>query len=215
MDFEVRMIRVKGDPVSEAYADFCAPSWKGFNLKFYNAVTPDTLKHQRGVTFGLKKNKHPLSETEKACFYSQYNLWKECALAKKPYLILEHDGLLLKPSAIHFNPHLMVQFFGQHAMEAVMFHPDFCHMLVKHLAIHPMDSGPMALVDTMLGYFNIREQSRYGLPHARYQGKNAPVKSVLDPTVGNTVKHKQTVVDRVQNGDGDLFYIIDLDINTN
>lgn len=210
MNFEVRMIRIKNHEVSEKYAKYCAPSWEGFNLKFYDAVTPDTLKNQRGMTFKNTANK-TITDTEKACFYSQYNLWKQCARENQPYLILEHDALLIKPEAIHFNPNLFVQYFGQHAMEAVMFHPSFCRRLVIHLQKNVVTGGPMSLVDTMLGYGSTY-QSDKGIPHSRFQGRYAPVKSVLDPKIGNTIDHpNKNIKDRISDPiQAELFEMISL-----
>ena len=73
MLFKTRMIRVKGDKTSEAYANYCKQSWFGFDLRYYDAVTPETLHEQSGLTFGMKGSRE-LTDTEKACFYSQYNL---------------------------------------------------------------------------------------------------------------------------------------------
>ena len=113
--FKTIMIRIPNNPVSERYAQKASASWEGFNLRYYDAITPETLSAQSGLTFGKRGNDRELTDTEKACFYSQYNLWKKCAVENVPILILEHDAWLQKPSAINFNPDLQVQFFGQHA----------------------------------------------------------------------------------------------------
>lgn len=210
-DFKVRMIRVKGHPVSEAYANYCAKTWSQFNFRFHDATTPETLYQEQGLTFGKKGDKE-LTDTEKACFYSQYNLWKKCAIENKPILVLEHDAYLEKPEAISFNEHLDVQFFGQHSMEAVMFHPRFARKLMSYTQRNAV-TGPMSLVDQLLGFFRKDKQSRYGVPHARYQGTFAPVRSVFDPNLGNTIDHEnKSLTDRVKNGDADLFKIINLEI---
>lgn len=208
MIFKTIMIRVKDDPVSEAYANYCSKSWEGFELKFYDAITPETLDDQRGLTFGRRANGRGLTGTERACFYSQYNLWRKCAVENRPILILEHDAWLRNPSAIQFNPHLEVQFFGQHAMEAVMFHPRFAKRIVNYCSKNEV-SGPMQLVDQLVGYFNKGQQSRFALPHARYMGPLAPVQSVIDPKIGTTVNHRGTTADRLKN-DRDLFKIADV-----
>lgn len=209
MIFKTRMIRIKDNEVSEKYANFCAKSWFGFELRFQDAVTPETLDSQSGLTFGPRGNGRELTDTEKACLYSQYNLWKKCAVENVPILVLEHDAFLEKPDVIQFNPNLMVQFFGQHSMEAVMYHPEFCRRLIKYCNEYPV-SGPMLLVDSLLGYFNAAKQSRHALPHARYQGKRAPVKSVIDPDIGTTVDHEGSTADRLESGDADLFKIVKL-----
>jgi hypothetical protein len=209
-NFKVRMIRVKGNETSEAYASYCAESWRkhNFNFRFYDAITPATVDAQSGLTFG-KKGRRDLTPTEKACFYSQYNLWKKCAIENVPILVLEHDAYLENADAIQFNPHLEVQYFGQHAMEAVMFHPKFARRLMDYTKTHSV-IGPMATVDLLLGFFNVNAQSRYGIPHSRFQGKHAPVRSVFDPNLGNTIDHNSSLLERVNNGDGDLFKIINL-----
>jgi len=209
MIFKTIMIRVKGNDISERYAHYCAKSWSGFNLRFYDAVTPETLNEQSGLKFGLKSNGRELTDTEKACLYSQYNLWKKCAQENVPILILEHDAFLKMKEPIQFNPNLMVQFFGQHSMEAVMYHPRFARRLVDYCENNEV-TGPMLLVDTLLGFFKVGSQSRHNLPHARYQGKLAPVKTVLDPDLGTTVDHDGSTLDRLAAGDEDLFMIINL-----
>ena len=209
MIFKTRMIRIRGNEVSEKYAKYCSRSWFGFDLRYSDAVTPETLHEQRGLTFGIRGNGRELTDTEKACFYSQYNLWKKSAVENVPILVLEHDAWLEKQEPIQYNPHLMVQFFGQHSMEAVLYHPEFSKILVRHCNNNKV-SGPMQLVDQLLGFFNKGTQSRHALPHARYQGKLAPVKSVIDPNIGTTVDHEGSTLDRINSGDRDLFKLINL-----
>ena len=221
MYYKTIMIRIKDDPVSEKYAAYCSRSWThaGWDLRFYDAVTPETLHLQSGLTFGTRGNGKELTDTEKACFYSQYNLWKKCALENVPMLILEHDAMLRKPKMINYDPNLHAQFLGQHAMEAVMFHPTFASMLVYHCENNEI-SGPMQLVDGLLGYFRTGKQSRHALPHARYIGPHAPVHSVLDPTIGTSVVHGSgSTTDRVISkgnpaehlrSDRDLFRLVKL-----
>jgi hypothetical protein len=208
-NFKTIMIRVKGDPVSEAYAAYCAKSWEGFGLRFYDAVTPDTLDQQSGIKWGKRYDGNEPSPTEKSVYYSQYNLWKKCYEERKPILILEHDAWLEDPSRIHFNEHLDVQYFGQHAMEAIMLHPRFAQVLMRYHSRKEV-SGPMNTFDVLLGYKAL--QSRVGRPHARYLGPMAPVKHVIDPNLGTSVKHPEgrTTVNRLSEGDADLFKIIDL-----
>tara|TARA_R110000868_G_scaffold886_8_gene6764 strand:- start:1062 stop:1697 length:636 start_codon:yes stop_codon:yes gene_type:complete len=210
---KIAMIRVKGNAVSEAYANYCAKSWARFpTFKIYDAVTPATLSQQSGLMFKPRGNGKEMTDTEKACMYSQYNLWKKCAIEEMPILVLEHDAWLVNKNAIVFNDNLDVQFFGQHAMEAVLYHPRFAKRLMRHTMSNEV-SGPMMLVDQLVGYFNKGTQSRHALPHARYMGKHAPVRSVLDPNVGTTVSHgDMSTADRLA-VDRDLFKIIDLGLS--
>lgn len=207
-NFKTIMIRMKDSKTSREYASYCANSWQGFNLKFFDAITPETLPQQSGLTFG-KRGDRELTDTEKACFYSQYILWKKCAIENVPILILEHDAWLENPSAITYNPYLQVQFFGQHAMEAVMINPNFAEKLLSVCKRKPV-TGPMTLVDTILGFFNKRTQSRDALPHARYMGKYAPVRTVIDPSLGTTVQHDKSTADRLAE-ERELFRVVDID----
>ena len=217
-DFKVYMIRIKDHEVSEKYANYCTKSWTdaGFDVEFYDAITPETLHLQSGVRFGRKGSpmRH-LTDTEQACYYSQWNLWKQCAEEGVPYLILEHDAWLEKPKWITFIEYLEVQFLGQHAMEAVMFHPKFCERLMTR-TVHSSTCGPMNFVDQALGYGRAASH-RNALPHARLLGPNAPVRSVIDPVLGTTVAHPNyngtttSTVDRVTTGnDQDQFKIVRL-----
>lgn len=208
------MIRIKGNPVSEAYAEYCAKSWEAvdWDFEFYDAVTPDTLDQQDGaLRFDLKQKK--LTETEKACFYSQYNLWKECAKGLTPYLVLEHDAFLEKPEAIIANPELFIQYFGQHSMEAVLYTPAGCRRLMGYIKRNKV-IGPMRTVDDCIGMFNNKDpQSSFRLPHARFIGPYAPVKSVVDLSLGTTIDkvNGRQVVDRIIEDDqANLFKVVSL-----
>ena len=214
MDFKTIMIRMKGDPVSEAYASYCAESWRGFDLRFYNAITPERLtKRDLGtaynkVKFGTRGNGRKLTETEAACFFSQYFLWMKSAVENIPILVLEHDAYLVKPEFIKFDPRFEVTFYGQHSMEAVMYNPVFAKRLIRHIHQNRV-TGPMNLVDQLLGFFNKGTQSRHALPHARFIGQGAPVKSVIDPNIGTSVDHDGSTADRLKK-DADLFKIVNL-----
>lgn len=209
VNFKTIMIKVKNDPLSEAYAQYASRSWQGFDLRYFDAVTPDTVDQYNELTFGTKGSGRELSATEKACFYSQYLLWKKCALERVPILILEHDALLKNKSTIKYDGTLMCQMFGQHAMEAVMFNPSFASILVDYCKNNKV-TGPMQTVDTLLGYFKTGSQSRHALPHSRYMGRLAPVKSLIDPNLGTTVQHDGgSTVDRLEK-DADLFHVVDL-----
>ena len=213
MNYKTIMIRLKHELLSESYYQYCRASWEWVDLRTYDAVIPETLEQQNGkLTFGRRNNRE-LSDTEKAAFYSQYNLWKKCAHENMPILVLEHDAFCVNPTAIGFNPNLGVQYFGQHSMEAVMYHPAFAKLLCDYCEDpDKIVTGPMKLVDSLLGLFNLGAQSRYGWPHARYQGKMAPVKTILDPERGTSIRHNdgRTTVDRIKRGDEDLFKIVNL-----
>ena len=213
--FKVKMIRILDDPASSRYAKFTAPSWSDFDFSFYDAVKPATLQDQRGLQFSdVKAGGKPWTDTEKACFYSHYNLWKECATRQDglPYLILEHDALLVDTSQVFFDPRFQVVYFGQHAMEAVMYTPLTAKKLVQSTQGVLIDRGPMSYLDRFLGIYS--KQSEHGVPHARLLGPSAPVRSVIDPKLGTTIDHgdeRSSVSYRVTRGDErNLFFVTDL-----
>jgi hypothetical protein len=209
MNFKTIMIVNTEDPVSVAYMEYCAPSWDGFDLRIFNAITPNNLEEHKGLTFGRRNGGVELSDTEKACFYSQYLLWKKCAMERMPILVLEHDAYLEKPEWIKFDTRFDCTFYGQHAMEAVMYHPRFAEAMINRLKSNTV-IGPMSFVDGMIGYLNKGQQSRFARPHARFMGRRAPVRSVIDPDLGTTVKHVGgTTADRAIK-DRDLFKIVNL-----
>lgn len=208
-NFKTIMIKIDDNLASEAYARYASKSWTGFNLKYFSAITPETVDQYDELSFGTKGNGRELTPTEKACFYSQYLLWKKCSIEQVPLLILEHDAYLKNPTPIKFDGTLMCQMLGQHAMEAVMFNPSFATLLVNYCKNNKI-VGPMQTVDHLLGYTRPGSQSRHALPHSRYMGKLSPVKSLLDPNLGTTVQHTSgTTLDRLKE-DGDLFHVVDL-----
>lgn len=95
------MIVIEGHPISEMYRRLVLPSWKNYDVNFFNAVTPKDLSYKTALTFApLKvtlKNKRPFTDTEKAVWYSHYELWCKCARSRESMLILEHDSKLVKP----------------------------------------------------------------------------------------------------------------------
>ena len=84
-------------PISQMYVRITEPSWKkhGYELKFFEAVTPKDLYKKQKLTFNRKDRN--FTETEKAVWYSHFELWCKCYNNQRPMLILEHDSKLVKP----------------------------------------------------------------------------------------------------------------------
>lgn len=100
--YDIWMIKMTYHPISEMYYRTVAPSWKkfGYKLKKFEAVTPKDLSYKNKLTFGIKdsiKGKREFTPTEKAVWYSHFELWCKCLNTKKPLIIIEHDSKLLKP----------------------------------------------------------------------------------------------------------------------
>lgn len=218
-NFKIIMIVVKDNELSEGYHECARHSWRGMGITRFDAITPETLPETE-EKYKLKFTKKGITLTEKACFYSQYILWRKCALENHPILVLEHDAWLVDPRPIEYNPYMMVQFYGQHAMEAVLYHPTFAKMLVSRitenfvegLGNRVVESGPMATVDGLLGYTKMHRQSKFALPHVRMLGKLSPVKSLIDPERGTSVNHQvgYTVKRLMVEKDRELFKLVDL-----
>jgi len=95
---EVWMIQIRDNPVSMYYRGRVEESWKDYNVKFYDAVTPKDFESENFnhfLNFGKKRGTIEFSPTEKAVWYSHVNLWVKAR--RKPILIIEHDALLVEP----------------------------------------------------------------------------------------------------------------------
>lgn len=213
-DFDIWMIRVKGNEISETYADICSKTWTdaGFEINFFDAVTPERVKDFPQVQWKELPN-----EVEKACLLSQYSLWKQCAETNRPTLVLEHDAYLKKPEYIQYNPYVECTYFGQHCMEAVLFRPSWAKFLCEVVeGPSKVNSGPFAICEHFLGMAGgtrTKKQSKYHRPHLRYLGPEAPVRHAIIPKFGSMILHgekgeKQT--SKRLEYEAELFEIIDL-----
>jgi len=97
------MIKISENPVSEMYYRTVLNSWEKHNheIKIFDAITPKDLYKKNKLTFGLKegfkgKPHRPFTLTEKAVWYSHFELWCKCVVNKKPMLIIEHDSKLTR-----------------------------------------------------------------------------------------------------------------------
>jgi len=99
------MIQMSNNPTSVYYRDWVMKSWRkgGHKIHLYEAVTPETISVQKNrLEFGNKLSKGGVidlkklvgvefTETEKAVWYSHFNLWNVCIQINKPIVIIEHD----------------------------------------------------------------------------------------------------------------------------
>jgi hypothetical protein len=97
---KIFMIVMTGHPISDMYKRLVTPSWRGKKIHFFEAVTPKDLPYKTALKFGKKvtrKNTREFTDTEKAVWYSHYELWCKCIQLRESILILEHDSMLTKP----------------------------------------------------------------------------------------------------------------------
>ena len=84
-------------PISQMYLREVLPSWKDYKVTKFEATTPKDLVYKNKLTFGLKSTEREFTSTEKAVWYSHFELWCKCIVEKQPIVILEHDSKLVKP----------------------------------------------------------------------------------------------------------------------
>ena len=96
--FDIYMIVMNEHPVSQMYYRITIPSWEkyGYKIKKFNAITPKDLYLKTTLNFNRGGDRN-FTQTEKAVWYSHFDLWCKCLNSKKPMLILEHDSKLVKP----------------------------------------------------------------------------------------------------------------------
>jgi GR25 family glycosyltransferase involved in LPS biosynthesis len=102
IDPKIYMIQMSTNKISQHYKNLVLPSWKDYNVHLYEAVTPETIEKQKiQLTFNTKHSHSSFgisfSETEKAIWYSHYNLWEICIQINKSIIVLEHDMQLVDP----------------------------------------------------------------------------------------------------------------------
>lgn len=93
--YDIWMIGMAEHPISMMYIRSVLPSWKDYDVKPFDAVTPKDLPTKTKIDWGHRKR--PLTATEKAVWYSHFELWCKCVNTNKPIVIIEHDSKLVKP----------------------------------------------------------------------------------------------------------------------
>lgn len=99
--YDIHMIVMSKHPISQMYSRITIPSWEKLNYKVisFEAVTPKDLYKKTKLDFAMKESKsgvRPFTGTEKAVWYSHFELWCLCATKHTPIVIIEHDSLLKK-----------------------------------------------------------------------------------------------------------------------
>jgi hypothetical protein len=97
----VYMIAMTDHPISQMYVREVMPSWEdhGITPTIHEATTPKDLAYRNQLTFDIKRGgrkKRPFTSTEKAVWYSHFDLWCKC-VNEGPLIIVEHDSKLMKP----------------------------------------------------------------------------------------------------------------------
>lgn len=93
------IIRLKDNIISNKHANECMVQAKKYNinLEYFDAI--NGLEYKTHIDKLNIKPKYFFKEGRAGvfgCFLSHYYLWKKCVEDNIPYLILEHDGYIIK-----------------------------------------------------------------------------------------------------------------------
>lgn len=88
------MISITDNPISQYYKNEVLPTWNGYTVNHFEAVTPDTLQNYSYLNFAKKRDKIEFTDTEKAVWYSHVELWVKARTT--PIIVVEHDIRLEK-----------------------------------------------------------------------------------------------------------------------
>jgi len=98
--FKCYIIRLKNHPLSEKIAQESKDQAKKFNIdaELFDGVYGDEADAHYEITQVPRPRKKFKKGREGVigCFFSHYYLWKKCAEENIPFLILEHDGYIIK-----------------------------------------------------------------------------------------------------------------------
>ena len=106
---EAYQIVIKDNEASLYYSRYCRSSWTsaGIKVNTFDAITPSHLSKYNELKFSkyssrkllLDKNiKALITDTEKACWYSHYTLWKECVYLNQPIYPLKQYPINKAPT---------------------------------------------------------------------------------------------------------------------
>ena len=94
------VIRKKDDELSEKLSDECISSASAFGIhveKFNGVYENHDQLIETDKLFPNPTIIKKLRNSYKGCFLSHYLLWKKCIELNEPFLIFEHDALMINP----------------------------------------------------------------------------------------------------------------------
>lgn len=93
------IIRLESSPISFKLAEDAFNAAKSFQLdvQYFKAIDKSNVDDFFTAN-NLVSKKYPAMEIAgtRACFASHYSLWKMCAETEEPFLVLEHDGVVIR-----------------------------------------------------------------------------------------------------------------------
>ena len=96
--YNIYMIVMDNHPISLMYSRITIPTWEkhDYKIKKFNAITPKDLYKKSKLEFSNNRARK-FTNTEKAVWYSHFELWCKCLNDFTPMVIIEHDSKLVKP----------------------------------------------------------------------------------------------------------------------
>ncbi len=189
-------IVIDGDDRSEYYFNYCKPSWEneGISVEKFKAVVPADIRRKKELRFSkyssavkyVKRGiKAEITETEKACFYSHFYLWKESVFLNKPILVLEHDSFLESPNNLWYEDKYGIIFYDKAAMGSYIIHPDIAKKLIDYVYSIYISVGPYALIY----FFGVKFGYTDSIVNDRHPKFIPASNQVLSNKYGNTISH--------------------------
>lgn len=195
-DCDCYMIVIDDDVASNYYYEYCKSSWNsaGIAVNRFSAITPSQLslynelkfsKYSSSLKYVNKNIKAEISETEKACWYSHFSLWANCAFSKKPTLVLEHDSFLLDHNKLWRDDKYGIIFYDKAAMGSYLLQPWLASILVNNALMSNISYGPYWFIASIGDKLNIKHLI-VNDTHRKYK---AASNQVMCPRYGNTIEH--------------------------
>lgn len=193
------VIVVKNNPASEYYAKYCSPSWEQIGLypEIFNATTPSDLNNLSELKFANKIDRQifadrglsvAFTETEKACWYSHYFLWRECVRLSEPIVIMEHDSFLENPLKFWYDDKFLMIFYDKAAMGSYWISPRFAKKLVDISKKNIISTGPYSFI---VGVTKSLKLDDY-VVSSEHKFYDPASNQVMSEKYGSTVEHFTT-----------------------
>lgn len=189
-------IVIQGDEKSEYYSNYTKDSWlnAGFDLNIFPATIPTDLPQLNILNFSrilrrtifLKRNLEvSMTDTEKACWYSHYFLWKKCLDLNEPIVIIEHDSLLTNPENLSFDNECSIIFFDRAAMGSYFITPEFARILIDCCKKFEISIGPYGFIDFVANYRKLSDQ----VVNDKHKMYKPASRQVMSRKHGSTIDH--------------------------
>ena len=191
----VGMIYLPKNPVSETYKNLVFNSWvnDGFSINYYPGTTPENLDTiEKPLNFGLKsggRNKgKPLTDTEKAIWYSHRSMWEMASKKANPLIVIEHDALLLQHldvSVIKKYPIVGICHCGllsKHSERGYRISAGGAYMITSRIARKMITNIPEEITINSDAYLH-NWITRYGVFQHQYATQ------LYLPDIGSTINH--------------------------